>query len=251
MVPKKDVVVKDSKENLPAVAPDLGRGHEVPMDQDELQIPRAMLVQSTSEAATSNENRVAIGKIINNLTKLELSSVFIPIMKLPNSYIQWNPRKKDDPNFDPAYDPGAMVFISADPNDPRVIEGKVFGPNGEAPKVTRYINYLAYFPGEFMPVVLSFAKTSFNAGKKLNSMTRFAGGDIFSNQFTLRSVQREQAGTKFFAFDVAPAGKASEENYKIAERFYNEFRTKKVDVNPASDDHAEVGGDKTQQQFEE
>lgn len=247
---KSDVAVKEESK-VPAVSPELGRGHEAHMDQEDLEIPRAMLVQSTSEAATSSDNRVAIGKIINNLTKQELSETFVPIMRLPNSYIQWNPRKKDDPNFDPAYDPGAMVFMSVDPNDARVIEGKSFGPNGESPKVTKYINYLVYFPGEFMPVVLSFAKTSFNAGKRLNSMTRFAGGDMFSNQFALRSVQREQSGTKFFAFEVLPAGKTKENDYKIAERFYSEFKTKTVNVSPATDDHVDSGSKKGDQQFED
>lgn len=213
----------------------LGRGHEEPSDMEDLEIPRASLIQFTSEAAQAGrkEDRIDPGTIINSITKQPLGDVFIPIYKFTN-FIQWNPRKKDDPNFDIAFEPGEMVFSTNNPADPRVVDGTKFGPNGEPPKVTKYMNFLCYFIGHRYPLVLSFAKTSFTAGKRLNSLTQFAAGDMFSNKYKLLVNQKESSGTKFFVMDVAPAGPATPEEYVIAEKWYEDFRGKNIKVH--SDD---------------
>ena len=222
-----------------STAPKMGRGHDAPSDQEDYEIPRAKIVQGTTAEL---KDGAKLGTIINSMTKRELPSTFIPIIKFPNSYIQWNPRKKDDPNFDPAYDPGALIFTTTDPNDPRVLQGKAFGPNGEPPKVTKYINFLAYFPGDAWPVVVSFAKTSFAAGRRLNSLVRLAGGDLFSNQFNLKSVSKDNAGTSYYLFDVMAAGKASAEDFKIAEGLYEEFKNKNIVVHDMGGEESDPKG---------
>lgn len=208
-----------------------GRGHEEATDMEDIEIPRAKLIQSTSDEATTDnkDEKVDPGLIINSLTKEKLPASFIPIFKFTN-YIRWNPRKKTDPNFDPAYDPGAMIFTTMDPNDPRVIKGKEFGPNNEPPAVTKYINFFTYFPGCNMPLILSFAKTSFAAGKRLNGLTQFMGGDMFSFKYKLKSVRRESDGTAFYVFDVAPDGKATQDEFTVAEKWYESFRGKNIKV---------------------
>lgn len=227
----------EREQTLPMVSNPPARGHEENVELDDIEIPRAKLIQPTSEEATSDkaEDRIAIGLVVNNITKERLPDVFIPIFRFKN-YIQWNPRKKDDPNFDPAFDPGSLIFSTTDSSDQRVIDGTKFGPNGEAPKVTKYLNFFSYFPGQTMPVVLSFSKTSFAAGKKLNTLTQFTGGDMFSNKYRLKTVQRESNGTKFFVFEVAPAGKASDEEFKIAESLWKDFRSKNIKVKHEDDD---------------
>ncbi|MFA6100371.1 MAG: hypothetical protein WC750_05920 [Patescibacteria group bacterium] len=209
----------------------LGRGHEEPSEMDELEIPRAKLVQFTSgEAKAQNkDDKRDAGVLINSLTKEALGEFFIPIFKFTN-FIQWNPMKKEDPNFDPAFEKGEMVFSTSERRDPRVVEGIKFGPNGEAPKVTKYMNFLCYFVGHTYPLVLSFAKTSFAAGKRLNTLTQVGGGDMFSCKYKLVVEMKENAGQSFFVLDVKPAGKATEEEFKIAEHWYEEFRGKNIKV---------------------
>ena len=193
----------------------LGRGHEEPSEMEDLEIPRAKLIQFTSEENTTDikEERKDPGTLINSLTGETIENIFIPIFKFTN-YIKWNPRKKDDPNFDAAFEPGAMVFQSTNRQDPRVIDGIEFGPNSEPPAVTKYMNFLCYFVGHPMPLVLSFSKSSFAAGKKLNSMTQFGGGDMFSKKFRLGVKQEENAGTKYFVLSVHPAGAPTEAEFK-------------------------------------
>lgn len=216
---------------IPAKASSLGRGHEEGSDADEMELPRAKLVQFTSgEAQAENkEERIDPGTIINSMTRQVLGLHFIPIFKFTN-FVQWNPRKKDDVNFDAAFEPGEIVFSSTDRRDPRIVEGIKFGPNGEPPKITRYMNYLCYFLNHSMPLILSFSKTSFNAGKRLNSLTQFAGGDMFSTKYKLSVKQEERNGTKYFVLSVLPLGVALPEEFKTAEQWFNNFRGKTLKV---------------------
>lgn len=209
----------------------LGRGHEEPSSIDEIEIPRAKLIQFTSEENTTDnkEERKDAGTLINSLTGESLGNFFIPIFKFTN-FIKWNPRKKDDPNFDAAFETGAMVFQTANNNDPRVVDGVKFGANGEPPAVTKYMNFLCYFVDHSMPLILSFSKSSFAAGKRLNSITQFGGGDMFSKKFRLGVKQEENAGTKYFVLSVHPAGVPTEKEFNQAEEWYSSFRGKTISV---------------------
>lgn len=234
----KDLVTKNQSTEL-SNPNNLGMGHEIRPDMDdEIEMPRALLVQATSAQAMAErpEDRVAVGLIINNITNKQLSKNFIPIMRLPSTYTRWNPRKKDDPHFDSAYDPGQMIFTTTNKYDERIgRDGLSFGPKGESPRVTHYINFLAYFIGENSPVLLSFAKTSYKAGQRLNTSLISAGGNMFDWQFILRSAQREQAGTKFFALEIVGDGKPSEKEHLKAKSFYDIYKHKTIVVNPLDD----------------
>ncbi len=207
-----------------------GRGHESPMSQSDFEIPRAKIVQFTSEEAQAVDvaDRVQPGTFINALSKAVITPVFMPIQKY-KTYTQWNPRKKDDPNYDPAFEPGEMIFTTLDRHDPRVMEGIKFGPNNEIPKVTESITVLAVFEGQKLPLLLSFSKTSFKAGKRMNTLLEEAGGDIFSNKFKLVFNLQEKSGSKYYVIDIRGAGKSSPEEFKICENWYNRFKNADVE----------------------
>lgn len=230
-------VVPAVQAGLPVVNQKIFRGHEEASDPDDFEIPRAKVVQFTSEEsqAANPADRIAAGTIINSLTKKELPAEFIPIYKF-TTFIQWNPRKKEDPNYDPAYEPGEMVFQTKDKMDPRVIDGSKFGPNNEVPKVTKYINFLCYFKDNRMPLILSFSKTSLQAGKRLNTLTQYV--DMFSMKFKLVAKMKEENGTKYFVLDVIENGKPEPEEYKIAETLYEMFRGRELKVVP--EEHPEA-----------
>lgn len=203
----------------------LGRGHEDKLDQGDFEIPRAKVIQFTSDEAQAEkvEDRIPAGTFINGLSKKVISPKFIPILRY-KTYTQWNPRKKDDPNYDPAFELGEMVFTTQDRHDPRVVDGIKWGENNETPKVTEATNFLCYFEGEKMPMILTFAKTSYKTGKILNSLLQEAGGDMFSNKFSLGFVKKEKAGTKYYVYEVRGAGKANAEEFAFCESIFTTFR---------------------------
>ncbi len=235
------IVSRETSNQAPAtVNPNLGRGHEQAATQEDLEIPRAKIVQFTSEEAKGADvkDRIPAGTFINSVSKVEISSEFIPIFRY-KTYTQWNPMKKDDINYDPAFEPGDMVFTTNDRHDPRVMEGINFGPNGEAPKVTQTINFLSYFPGQKLPLVLSFSKTSFKGGKKLNTLLEEAGGDMFTNKFKLSFKLEAKAGQEYYTIDVRGNGKANPEEFATCEAIFNRFRGQNIESMAHKEDKAQ------------
>jgi hypothetical protein len=205
------------------------RGFESGVDQEDLIIPRAKLIQALSPEMQEGLEGIKVGSIINSLTKEKLPDEFIPVFAFKN-YIRFNPRSKDDPNFDPAFEPGAIIWRSTDPADPLVQEQTKFGPNGEKPVATTFLNFFSFFPGVAMPVIVSFSKTSYRTGKQLLSLGKFCGGDMFSRKYKLTSqMETNDIGT-YAVFKVVPSGGASPDEYAVCERLWNEFSAKAGDI---------------------
>lgn len=85
-----------------------GRGFEEGANREDLIIPRAALMQPTSPQVLREGTEFKLGQIINSVTEEMLPGEFVPIFKFTR-WIRFNPRKKDDPNFDPAFDAGAEL----------------------------------------------------------------------------------------------------------------------------------------------
>lgn len=201
------------------------RGFEGGVDQEDLIIPRAKLIQALSPELAEGLDGIKIGSIINSLTKEILPQEFIPIFTFKN-FIRFNPRSKDDPNFDSDYDPGAVIWKSTDPLDSRVKEQAKFGPNGEKPAAVTFINFFSYFPGVGMPIIVSFSKTSYKSGKHLLSLAKFCGGDMFSRKYRLVSQMETNNVATYAVLKVKPVGSASPEEFQLCERLWNEFSAK-------------------------
>ena len=201
------------------------RGFEGGVDREDLIIPRAKLMQALSPELTEGLEGIKVGSVINSLTKEVLPQEFIPIFMFKN-YIRFNPRSKDDPNFDSEFDPGAVIWKSTDPLDPKVKAEARFGPNGEKPVATTFINFFSYFPGVPMPIIVSFSKTSYKAGKNLLSLAKFCGGDMFSRKYKLVSQMETNDIATYAVLKVAAVGDALAEEYAVCERLWNDFASK-------------------------
>lgn len=221
----------ETKSNLPAM-PNLGpiKGMEEPTQREDLIIPRANLLQALSPEVVENPKEFYPGLIINSLTKEELPEVFIPIFKF-TEWIKFNPKDKKDPNFDQAFEPGALIYKTSDPHDPIVAKEGSFGPNGEKPTITKFLNFFSYFPGHNMPVVVSFCKTSLLAGKQLGSLIQFSGDPAaFCKQYSLKAKQVSNDQFTWNIFVVKQAGVPLPTDYKIAESWYSQFKNKPIEV---------------------
>jgi hypothetical protein len=213
-------------------------GFEEATDREDLIIPRAKLLQALSPEVCDDPENFRVGSIINSVTKEILPQEFIPIFKFTN-WIRFNPRKMQDEGYDPAYGLGAMIWRTNNPLDPRVLSEAKFGPNGEPPIATKFLNFFCYFPGHEMPVVVSFSKTSFHAGKTLLSLTHFSGGDMFSRKYRLTARKTENDIGTFYVLEVAPAGKPVEGDLATARGLHESFGSKSKDIK--IDDEAAEG----------
>jgi len=225
MVQKSNKDLQKTESAVPATQ-GTKRGFESDVPREDLILPRARLLQSNSPDLDDYDN-LKKGMIINSLTKEILPNTFIPIIYSSN-WIRFNPRNKEDSGFDSSYSPGAIIWASSDPEDSRVIEEGKFGPNGESPLATKFHNFLSYFPGCDMPVVLSFSKTSNKAGKELLSLLKLMPGDIWSREYRLIAKAEENDKGKFFVLKTCIHGVAKADDSKLAESWYEEFKHKEI-----------------------
>lgn len=232
---KKDVATQEQA-HVPAVPgrTPLGMGHEDHLSQDDFEIPRAKIVQFSSDEAKAADpkDRIAAGVFISNVSKKELSSVFIPIRRM-KAYTKWNARQKDDPDYDPAFEAGALIFSTKDRHDPRIKEGDLDFHDGATPKVDLSYTFLALFEGQRMPMLLTFTRTSLKFGKRLNTLLDEAGGDMFSNKFKLKFKLEDKGKGAYYTMEAVGHGKATDEEYKICKEFYLRFTEAEVEKKAA------------------
>lgn len=213
------------KSTPPAKIEKRGRGFEEQTEKEDLILPRAILLQALSPQINEVDGLKA-GMVINNITNEPLPEKFIPIFKY-TEFLKFNPRDTKSEQYDPAYDPGALIWRTNDPTDPRTQECR-FAEDGSKPTALKVMNFLCYFPGVSMPIVLGFSKTSYKAGKKLISLAQFTGGDMFSKIYALKIKQADKEGIKYHVLDVDLVGKANKEDFAVAEAWYEQFRGKDI-----------------------
>lgn len=202
------------------------QGFEEEIDPRDIRLPRAKLMQALSPEVVEQLHKS--GQIINDLTGDIMPSEFIPIFKF-TEYVKFNPRLKNDPLFNSAFEPGAVIWKTVDANDPKVAECE-FGPNGEKPTALKVLNFLCYFPEIQMPAIVSFSKTSYKAGKNLLSLCLLSGGAMFSKKYKLSAKSETNDSGTFFVFNVGSAGKTEEADYKVCASLFEQFRPKKIEV---------------------
>lgn len=217
----------------PAMFNDVPSGFGDEVEGSDLYLPRVKLAQAMSPEVT--ERRLDAGDIFNSLTGEVVGEEFVPIL-FYKEYIKFNPRKKDEPGFNPALPPGELIWKTKDKNDPRVIAECGFGENGENPTAQAVLNFLCYFPGEDTPIVLGFSKTSFSAGKKLLSLGHLSGKKPFERKYLLDSKTKTNEQGTFYVFDVKPAGAASPEEAQIGYDYWKKFSQRTNDIQSDHDE---------------
>jgi len=205
------------------------RGFENGVDQADLIMPRAKLIQALSPELNEGIENIKVGSIINSVTKEILPPEFIPIFMF-KKFIRFNPRNKDDPNFDYKLSPGAIIWRTDNALDSMVQEQTSFGPNGEKPLATTFLNFFSYFPGSQMPIIVSFCRTSYKTGKQLLSLAKFCGGDMFSRKYRLTSVMEVNDVANYAVLKVTPIGELMPDEFKICERMWKDFSTRAKDI---------------------
>lgn len=207
-------------------------GNNVPMgfedeEAGDMIIPRVKVIQTLSPER--KDKAADEGDIINSLTKEKYNGkVFIPVFKFNNN-IDWKDRA----------DGGGIRCIARDGKVGEETDGSrklcaqckrcEFDNSKQgrdaAPKCTKYINFFGFFAGEHMPIILSFAKTNFNEGKKLYSLAKVTMQNMWNHGYTLNNKLMAKNGNEWHIIVVNPAGETAEEDRAFAAALYNGYRT--------------------------
>lgn len=204
---------------------------DVPMgfedeDSDDVIIPRIKMVQSLSP---ERKDKVADeGDIINSLTKEKLNGkTFIPVFKFNNN-IWWRDRAAG----------GGMQCIARDGKLGQLSDGTILHcqqcrrcefdnskQGREAmPTCTKYINFLGFFTGERMPIILSFSKTNYNEGKKLYSLAKVTMQNMWNFGYTMTEKLMSKSGNEWYVISMAADGPTSAEDREFALALYKAYR---------------------------
>lgn len=241
---KKDKELAVKAETTTAIDRPVRRGFEGGVDSEDLIIPRAMLIQNTPPKTVTIDKKICPpGTVINNLTALPLKTderggiFFIPVI-VGRKWIRFNAVERSladgtpNPLFNSDFEEGAKIWESRDPRDPRVIEEGAWGKDGEKPLATKILEFLCIVEGEEMPLVLSFSKTSFKAGKQLVSMAQYSGkDDLFSMKYRLQAKEeKNDKKQEFYSLAVSKVGPVTDEEFRHAEDLYESFSGKDIKI---------------------
>lgn len=198
-------------------------GFEGGVDIKQITIPRVRLLQGLSPEVKNDAKNFAAGMIINSITKEVLPRTFIPLVKMPTTWVRFNARDRKSPAFVPEFEAGAMIWRSDDPNDPRVKEQAAWGPNNEPPLAIEFMNFLCYFEGFTLPAVLSFSRSSYAAGKEFFTMSFGFGGAMYSRKYELTAHQQSRGDMSWYAFQTRSAGKCTPDEALIGQTLMQSF----------------------------
>lgn len=222
---------------------ELANQQEVPMgfedeEAGDMIIPRIKVIQTLSP---ERKDKIANeGDIINSLTKDKLNGkVFIPVFKFNNN-IDWKDRSEG----------GGMSCIARDGRVGQKSDGTTImcaackrcefdntkQGKESLPKCTKYINFFGFFAGERMPIILSFAKTNYNEGKKLYSLAKVTMQNMWNYGYALNEKLMAKNGNEWYIITATPAGATSGEDREFALGLYKSFRNSIQNMNYDMDD---------------
>lgn len=195
-------------------------------DPGDMIIPRVKVVNALSP---ERKDKIADeGDIINSLTKERLNGkVFVPVFKFNNN-IDWRDRS----------DGGGIKCIARDGKVGIASDGTTLmcaackrcefdntkQGRDAAPKCTKYINFLGFFEGERMPIILSFAKTNFAEGKKLYSLAKVTMQNMWNNGYRLVEKKMAKNGNEWYNCTVAANAATSAEDRAFGLALYKMYR---------------------------
>lgn len=206
-------------------------------DASDITIPRVKVINALSP---ERKDKIADeGDILNSLTKEKLNGkVFIPVFMFKN-IIWWKDRA--DGGGIKAISRDCRMFIPTDGSAPFPVGGLADFDNTKTgkealPKATRYINFLGFFAGERMPVILSFAKTNYNEGKRLYSLAKVTMQNMWNYGYTLNEKLMAKNGNEWYNVVPNPAGATDEGDRAFGLDLYKLYRSTIQDIKYDMDD---------------
>jgi hypothetical protein len=199
--PAKELAASTVK-NLAAQSPIADMGG---LTQDDLALPKWQLVQAKSKLSEQGHKP---GSLYNNLTNKSVDSLeFIPL-GLPTKYTDLLKKEM-----------GKMVFNGRifDQADARLIGLDYFGNRAEDRKANAVRAYAYSGVSNGMPCIVTFKKTSYDAGKSLNSMILFSGKPAHAHKYRISSTEAtSKAGEGYYVLRVEPVGETTPEEQAAA-----------------------------------
>lgn len=201
-------------------------------------IPRIKVINALSPERIDGKNEE--GDLINSLTGESVKGMkFIPV-KQYYSNIYWNPDRDAEPRmFCRSFDGrigqdenGTCICSQCRKNQ---FDNTKTGKDAQ-PLCTSYLNFLGYLEDCPMPVVLSFARTNYNEGRKMLSIAKSMRAAIWNYAYTLDTTLVTKGKNRWYNMVPSMAGATTEEQRQLAFEFF-----KSINVTAIKSDYEDAG----------
>lgn len=194
---------------------------------EDIMIPRLKVMQAMSQERSDG---IAVeGDIINSLTlESAKGKKFIPI-KVYYSNFRWNPdRTAEKAILCRSYDgrignDGENMLVCADCRLNQFDNSKT-GRDAQ-PQCTTYINFLGILEDSPMPVILSFAKTSFNEGKRLLSVAKSMRKSLWAYSYIIDTKKNTKDKQSWYVLTTRMSGNTPQELQEVAYDIFKMYET--------------------------
>lgn len=216
------IALASNESSLPAYASKTtGRGNE-DVNAAHLTTPRVKLLQKMSDEVDRHHANYVEGAkdgdFLNSATRENYGdSIYVISLKFKEEFTVWREREKGGGllgSFKTLADAEAQIALQERPDEWKAVQGHshlllVKNPNtGELSR----------------PVLMDFTSSKLRISRTWNSQILMKGGDRFTGLWKLTSVAaKAKNGAQFMNLDVSFAGWATEEDYRTAERYFEEF----------------------------
>lgn len=192
---------------------------------DDIIIPRIKVINALSPEridGIANE-----GALLNSLTQEEVTGKrFIPIRQY-YSNMWWNPDRDAEQrilcrSLDGRVgnnEDGTLLCAECRKNQ---FDNTKQGKEAQ-PQCTAYLNFLGFFEDSPMPVVLSFAKTNYNEGKKMLSIAKSLRTSLWGYAYKLEGKKKTKGKNAWYVIEPSLAGATTPEERALATELYKAY----------------------------
>ena len=235
---RQELVTKET--NLPTELQGSWGSEEI--DNEDIVLPKLLLMQAMSEAVSEKETAEA-GDIIKSTSEQVVGGREKPVKIIPLSCFKtWVLSMKDGSRY---------AFKSVEPSTPANINRALEWTDelGNEWRADKALNFYVLLPEEItaasngegacIPCLVSFRRTSYMAGRKLASgmkESQFLNQPAASRVYELRANKRTNDLGTFYVYDVGTAGKATVEQVTFAKQWFDSLKTAKVKIDAVEDE---------------
>lgn len=208
--------------------------------KDDVQMPRMALAQGLSpqiqEGDPTYVEGLKVGQMFNSLT----SEIY------GKGPIHFTIIRADRPRFVefiPRNEGGGVRDFNVPANDPRTQFTTSEDGTRKKPVATKFYDFVIMLlpSGELM--ALSFKSSMLKVARQLNMLMVKRQKASFAGRYELSAIMTKNAQGPFAAYVVKNAGEVDQETYMFAEKQYEAFKDKVLDIHREGDEVPEGTGD--------
>lgn len=213
------------------VAPETPMGFDEDSGKD-LVIPRIKVINALSPER--QDGIAEEGALLNSLTTESVKGKrFIPIRQY-YSNIHWNPDRDSEPrifcrSFDGRVGQSDVGVVGCATCRLNQFDNTKTGKDAQ-PQCTAYLNFLGFIEGSPMPIVLSFARTNYNEGRKMLSMAKSLRQAIWNFAYVLDTKLIAKDRNKWYIITANLAGETTAEERVLAAELFKAYQNTQVNA---------------------